>query len=159
MSIPAWLYLSCPLPLPSPILCVCVCVCVCVLVVFDQCCWLLYCCWLPSRALLSSLLLSCFTQCYCEALRAQTKWGALEVFFIIIIIIIISIMIIPGYTGHFSSPVTLQYRRRSRVQCAGPTTASLRVGLTVGQSVMGHKEKMLNVNTCGSTVCKRFSLS
>ena len=23
------------------------------LVVFDQCCWLLYCCWLPSRALLS----------------------------------------------------------------------------------------------------------
>ncbi len=55
-------------------------------VVFDQCCWLLYCCWLPSRALLSSLLLSCCTQCYCEALRAQTRWGALEVLFIIIII-------------------------------------------------------------------------
>ena len=58
-------------------------------VVFDQCCWLLYCCWLPSRVLLSSLLLSCCTQCYCEALRAQTRWGALEVLFIIIIIIII----------------------------------------------------------------------
>ena len=54
---------------------------------FDQCCWLLYGCWLPSRALLSSLLLSCCTQCYCEALRAQTRWGALEVLFIIIIII------------------------------------------------------------------------
>ena len=25
--------------------------------------------------------------CYCEALRAQTRWGALEVLFIIIIII------------------------------------------------------------------------
>ena len=53
-------------------------------VVFDQCCLLLYCCWLPSRALLS--LLFCCTQCYCEALRAQTRWGALEVLFIIIII-------------------------------------------------------------------------
>ena len=57
--------------------------------VFDQCCWLLYCCWLPSSALLSSLLSSCCTQCYCEALRAQTRCGALEVLFIIIIIIII----------------------------------------------------------------------
>ena len=56
-------------------------------VVFDQCCWLLYCCWLPSHALLSSSLLSCCMQCYCEALRAQTRWGALEVLFIIIIII------------------------------------------------------------------------
>ena len=46
-------------------------------------------CWLPSRALLSSLLLSCCTQCYCEALRTQTRWGALEVLFIIIIIIIV----------------------------------------------------------------------
>ena len=35
----------------------------------------------------SSLLLSCCTQCYCEALRAQTRWGTLEVLFIIIIII------------------------------------------------------------------------
>ena len=77
LSIPAWLYLLCPPSLPSPIF-----------VVFDHCCWLLYCCWLPLRALLSSLLLSCFAQCYCEALRAQTRWGALEVFFIIIIIII-----------------------------------------------------------------------
>ena len=58
----------------------------CLFAVLDQCCWLLYCCWLPSRALLSSLLLSCCTQCYCEALRAQTRWGALEVLFIIIII-------------------------------------------------------------------------
>ena len=39
-------------------------------------------------SMLSSLLLSCCTQCYCEALRAQTRWGALEVLFIIIIIII-----------------------------------------------------------------------
>ena len=52
---------------------------------FDHCCWLVYCWWLSSRALLSSLL-TCFTQCCCEALRAQTRWGALEVFFIIIII-------------------------------------------------------------------------
>ena len=73
MSIPAWLYLL--RPFLSPIF-----------VVFDHCCWLLCCCWLPSRASLSSLLLSCFTQCYCEALRAQTRWGALEVLFIIIII-------------------------------------------------------------------------
>ena len=54
-------------------------------VIFDHCCWLPCCCWLPLHALLSSLLLSCFTQCYCKALRAQTRWGALEVFFIIII--------------------------------------------------------------------------
>ena len=27
-----------------------------------------------------------FTQCYCEALRAQMRWGALEILFIIIII-------------------------------------------------------------------------
>ena len=74
MSIPAWPYLSCPPSSPPPFF-----------VVFDQSCWLLYCCWLPLRALLSSLLLSCCTQCYCEALRAQTIWGALEVFFIIII--------------------------------------------------------------------------
>ena len=40
-------------------------------------------------ALLSSLLLSCCTQCYCEALRAQTRWGALEVLFMMMIIIII----------------------------------------------------------------------
>ena len=57
-------------------------------VVFDQCCWLLYCCWLPSRALLSSLLLSCCTQCYCEALQAQTRWGALEVLFIIMLLLL-----------------------------------------------------------------------
>ena len=43
LSFPAWLYLSCPSPSPPPFF-----------VVFDQCCWLLYCCWLPSRALLSS---------------------------------------------------------------------------------------------------------
>ena len=56
-----------------------------------KCCWLLYCCWLPSRALLSSSLLSSCTQCYCDALRAQTRWGALEVFFIIVIIIVVII--------------------------------------------------------------------
>ena len=67
-------YIFCASPLPYPIY-----------VVFDHCCRLLCCCWLPSRALLSSLL-SCCTQCYCEALRAQTRWGALEVLFIIIII-------------------------------------------------------------------------
>ena len=60
--------------------------CVFFLVIFDQCCWLVYSCWLPSRALLSSLLLSCCMQSYCEALRAQTRRGALEVLFIIIII-------------------------------------------------------------------------
>ena len=60
-----------------------------IFVVFDQCCWLLYCCWLPLRAMLSSLLLSCFTQCYCEELRAQMRWGAPEVFFSSSIIIIL----------------------------------------------------------------------
>ena len=37
-----------PSPSPTPF-----CLFVCLFVVFDQCCWLLYCCWLPSRALLS----------------------------------------------------------------------------------------------------------
>ena len=46
--------------------------------------YLLCCCWLPSRALLSSLLLLCFTQCY-------WRWGALEVFIIIIFIIIFGV--------------------------------------------------------------------
>ena len=59
-----------------------------IFVIFDHCCWLLYCCWLPSRALLSSLLLSCFTQCYCEELRAQTRWGALEVFFLLLLLLL-----------------------------------------------------------------------
>ena len=54
--------------------------------VFDQRCWL------PLRALLMLLLLSSCMQCYCEALRAQTRWGALEVLFIIIIIIMIIMM-------------------------------------------------------------------
>ena len=91
LSIPAWRYLSCLSPSPPPFF-----------VVFDQCCWLLYCCWLPSRALLS-LLLSCCMQCYCEALRAQTRRGALEVLFVIInisisiIIIIITIIISNRY--------------------------------------------------------------
>ena len=57
-----------------------------IFVVFDHCCWRLYCCWMPSCALLSLLLLSCFRQCYCETLQAQMRWGALEVFIIIIII-------------------------------------------------------------------------
>ena len=91
LSIPAWRYLSCLSPSPPPFF-----------VVFDQCCWLLYCCWLPSGALLS-LLLSCCMQCYCEALRAQTRRGALEVLFVIInisisiIIIIITIIISNRY--------------------------------------------------------------
>ena len=73
-------------------------------VVFDQCCWLLYCCWLPSRALLSSLLLSCCMQSYCEALRAQTRRGALEVLFIIIITVVLP-QIFFNLTTLFSYPV------------------------------------------------------
>ena len=71
-------YIFCAPSLPSPIF-----------VIFYHCCWLLYCCWLPSQALLLSLLLSCFTQCYCEALWAQTRWGTLEVFFFLSLLLLL----------------------------------------------------------------------